>query len=182
MSAPEPKPTDEQMAALLAAADRDAPPPDRAALDRLRDQSLAAFQTVAPQPASIPLRRRLMSTSSLRWASAVAAVLLVGIVLASWIGLVNRPDPTPDEKFVTSDSLVDDGRIGNVIDAQGVVSVKPVMHERWSPVRPRLVLKPGDWIRTDSRGANAVAVKLVERDQRHRRSAFHGRAGQAGRV
>ncbi len=102
-----------------------------------------------------------MAVSTLRWVAAAAAVLFVGIVLANWIGLVHRPDQAPDEKFVVSDKLIEDGRIGKVTDSQGVVSVKPVMHERWSPVQPRLVLRPGDWIRTDSRGANAVAVKLV---------------------
>jgi Flp pilus assembly protein TadD/predicted Zn-dependent protease len=161
MSAPDPRPTDEQIAALLAAADRDAPPPDRAILDRLRDQSLEAFQSATPGPATISPRKRIMVVSALRWVAAAAAVLFVGIVLANWIGLVHRPDPAPDEQFVVSDKLIEDGRIGKVTDSQGVVSVKPVMHERWSPVQPRLVLRPGDWIRTDSRGANAVAVKLV---------------------
>src|SRR5262249_32497620 len=66
-----------------------------------------------------------------------------------------------DEKFVVGDTLTEDGRIGKVTDAQGVVSIKPVLHERWSPVQPRLVLKPGDWLRTDARGANAVALQLI---------------------
>ena len=59
--------------------------------------------------------------------------------------------------------LADDGRVGKVVDAQGIVSVKPVLGERWTPVREQLVLKPGDWIRTDARGANAVALRLVNR-------------------
>jgi hypothetical protein len=138
MNAPEPKPTDEQIAALLAAADRDAAPPDRAFLDRLRKQSLEAFRAAAHQPASISSRKRIMTTASLRWVSAVAAVLFVGIVLANFIVRVMHPDLAPDEKFVASDSLVQDGRIGKVTDSQGVVSVKPVMQERWSPVQPRL--------------------------------------------
>ena len=59
--------------------------------------------------------------------------------------------------------LADDGRVGKVVDAQGIVSVKPVLGERWTPVREQLVLKPGDWIRTDARGANSVALRLANR-------------------
>jgi tetratricopeptide (TPR) repeat protein len=57
--------------------------------------------------------------------------------------------------------LGDDGRIGKLNDAQGVVLVKPVMRERWTPVDHPTVLMPGDWLRTDKRGANAVTVRLV---------------------
>src|SRR5262249_30973108 len=56
----------------------------------------------------------------------------------------------------------EDGRIGKVADVQGIVSVKPVMAERWTPVRSHLVLKPGDWVRTDARGANATSLKLAK--------------------
>jgi Flp pilus assembly protein TadD len=100
-----------------------------------------------------------------RWAAAAALLLVVGIGLARWIGPSKKPaeaKPPPDERFVAEDTLADDGRIGKVTDAQGVVSIKPVLHERWSPVQPRLVLKPGDWLRTDARGANAVALTLVK--------------------
>ena len=45
MNDPETHPTDEQLAALMAAADKDAPPPDQAFLATLRDKSLAAFET-----------------------------------------------------------------------------------------------------------------------------------------
>ena len=165
MNAPDPLPTDEQLAALLAAADRDAPPPDRAFLERLREQSQAAFEGTTPQSTPISPRKRIMIPSALRWVAAAAAVLVVGIVFAQWIVYLQKPEPentTPEDRFVVSDKLGDDGRIGKVTDAQGVVSVKPVLHERWSPVQPRLVLKPGDLVRTDARGANAVALKLVK--------------------
>src|SRR5439155_1694271 len=56
----------------------------------------------------------------------------------------------------------EDGRIGKVTDVQGIVTIKPVLHERWTPVREGLVLKPGDWVRTDARGANATALRLVK--------------------
>jgi len=72
-------------------------------------------------------------------------------------------DPPVDEDlFVVGDTLTEDGRVGKVTDAQGIVSVKPVMHRRWTPVAAYMLLKPGDWLRTDNRGANAVRFRLVK--------------------
>ena len=161
MNATEKPPDDDETKTLLSTLDRDAPPPDRAFLAALRERSTAAFQagTATTHP-----RKRTMNLSSLRWVAAVAALLVVSVVFANWIVRINRapaPEPTPEDKFALSDKLTDDGRIGKVTDAQGVVGVKPVLAERWSPAQPQLVLKPGDWLRTDSRGANAVALKLL---------------------
>ena len=77
---------------------------------------------------------------------AYALFIVLGIVVAAWIVQSQKPDKKKpdDEKFVVEEKLLDDGRIGKVTDAQGVVSIKPVLHERWSPVQSRLVLKPGD--------------------------------------
>jgi hypothetical protein len=165
MNTPEPEPTDEQLAALMAATEKDAPPPDRAFLDRLREQTQAAFEAATRQATPLSATspsKRTMFPFSFRWiAASAAALLLLGIGVAYWIA--NQParvDPAPEQTFVAEEKLTDDGRIGKVTDAQGVVSIKPVLHERWSPVQGRLVLKPGDWLRTDSRGANAVALKL----------------------
>jgi len=69
----------------------------------------------------------------------------------------------PEEKFVVHDTLTEDGRVGNVTDVQGVVAVKPVMHQRWTPVSTHILVEPGDWLRTDLRGANAADVRLVKR-------------------
>ena len=155
-----PEPDDKPVADLLAAADRDAPMPDRAFLDRLRDQSMAAFAAAA-KPHT--LRERIMLRASFRWVAAcAAAVLVLGVVIAKWVMSPEQPPQVKAPEFRIEPGLVDDGRIGNVTDAQGIVSVKPVLAERWSPVVPRLVLKPGDWLRTDSRGANAVAVRLLK--------------------
>ena len=71
-------------------------------------------------------------------------------------------EPIDAQKFVVADTLTEDGRIGTVTDVQGIVAIKPVLHERWTPVREGLVLKPGDWVRTDARGANATALRLVK--------------------
>jgi len=76
--------------------------------------------------------------------------------------VVAYDEPVGAEKFVVADTLTEDGRIGKVTDVQGIVTVKPVLHQRWTPVRNNLVLKPGDWIRTDARGANATALRLVK--------------------
>ncbi|HEY1188972.1 MAG TPA: hypothetical protein VGE74_15060, partial [Gemmata sp.] len=164
MNDPEPRLTDEQLAALMAATEKDAPPVDRAFLDQLRERSLATFEAAPPSPAPIPAHSpRERTMTPLRWLAATAAALLVlGLVTAYWIATTQKPDPQPDNKFRIEDQLTDDGRIGKVTDAQGVVAVKPVLAERWSPVQSNLVLKPGDWVRTDARGANAVALKFSQ--------------------
>jgi len=73
--------------------------------------------------------------------------------------------PLPEDLFVVGDTLTEDGRVGKVTDVQGIVSVKPVMHSRFTPVDGRILLEPGDWLRTDRRGANAVALRLVKQTE-----------------
>jgi tetratricopeptide (TPR) repeat protein/outer membrane lipoprotein-sorting protein len=68
--------------------------------------------------------------------------------------------PIDDDKFVVAKSLTEDGRIGKISDAQGVVTIRPVLARRWTPICRQLLMKPGDWVRTDIRGANAVLVSL----------------------
>lgn len=75
--------------------------------------------------------------------------------------LIARDVPFDESLFVVAESLTEDGRIGKVLDAQGIVSLKPVMNRRWTPVVRPVVLKPGDWLRTDVRGANAVRASLT---------------------
>ncbi|MCE9564870.1 MAG: hypothetical protein K8U57_22780 [Planctomycetes bacterium] len=163
MNSPDTGPTDEQLAMLLGTTNKDAPVPDPAVLARLRDQSLEAFQN-ATQSTPSSLWKRIMLPSSFRWiAASTAALVLLGIGIAHWV-ISSRVQiaPPDDEQFVLADVLSEDGRIGKVTDAQGIVSVMPVLHDRWTPVQPRLVLKPGDWVQTDSRGANAVSLKLLK--------------------
>ncbi len=74
--------------------------------------------------------------------------------------LVAFNPPVDESKFVVAKSLTDDGRIGKVTDAQGVVTVRPVLARRWTPVCRETQLRPGDWLRTDIRGANAVKARL----------------------
>ncbi|MGH9174500.1 MAG: VIT domain-containing protein, partial [Vicinamibacterales bacterium] len=69
--------------------------------------------------------------------------------------------PVDDEKFHVAEHLSEDGRIGKIADTQGIVTLRPAVARRWTPVARQMLIKPGDWLRTDVRGANAVAVTLT---------------------
>ena len=86
--------------------------------------------------------------------NAAAQVVAALVVLA-------QGRPVPEEKFAVKPTLAEDGRVGKVVDVQGVVSVKPVAYSRWTPVRPNVLLMPGDWVRADVRGANAATLRLL---------------------
>lgn len=81
------------------------------------------------------------------------------LVLAE-MRLIAMNDAIADEKFVVAKSLTEDGRIGKVSDAQGIAVIRPMLARRWTPLGPGLLLKPGDWLRTELRGANALKVTL----------------------
>ena len=74
--------------------------------------------------------------------------------------LVAINPPVDESKFVVAKTLTEDGRIGAVADAQGVVVLRPMLAARWTPICREALLKTGDWLRTDLRGANAVRVRL----------------------
>ena len=76
--------------------------------------------------------------------------------------VVATNEPVDENLFVVGDTLTEDGRIGRVTDLQGIVSVQPATHRRWTPVDSKIPIKPGDWLRTDLRGANAASVRLVK--------------------
>ncbi|MBN2291417.1 MAG: hypothetical protein JXM70_03270, partial [Pirellulales bacterium] len=120
-------------------------PPDTEFLARLREISTEVFvQQTQPTPKP-PKRRKKMIVLAMRALTTSAAVVAVAF------GIMWSSKP----------SLTDDGRIGKVTDRQGIVSVRPLNTDRWSPVVDRLVLQPGDWLRTDARGANAVKIHLL---------------------
>ena len=73
--------------------------------------------------------------------------------------LVAINPPVDESKFVVAKSLTDDGRIGKIVDAQGLVVLRPALAQRWTPIGPGMPVKPGDWLRTDLRGANAVKAR-----------------------
>jgi tetratricopeptide (TPR) repeat protein len=69
--------------------------------------------------------------------------------------------PVDEQLFQIADTLTVDGRIGKLLDLQGLVAVRPPGHSRWTPAAPGLILKPGDLLRCDLRGANAATLQLV---------------------
>ena len=66
-----------------------------------------------------------------------------------------------EDLFMVGKSLSKDGRIGQITHTQGLVQIRPQTYSRWTPVSGPVILKPGDWIRTDARGANAVTIQLT---------------------
>lgn len=100
------------------------------------------------------------ATGSLHAVKAVADRGAGPQVIASLLVLA-QGQPAPPEKFAVSDTLSEDGRVGKVVDVQGIVSVRPVNYGRWTPVRPNVLLMPGDWVRADVRGANAATLRLL---------------------
>jgi len=74
--------------------------------------------------------------------------------------LIARNQAIDDQQFVVAKSLTEDGRIGKVTQSQGIVVLRPMLARRWTPVCGETLLRPGDWLRTELRGANAVRVTL----------------------
>jgi hypothetical protein len=74
--------------------------------------------------------------------------------------LVAMNAPIDETKFIVAKSLTEDGRIGKISDAQGVVVLRPMLAQRWTPICREMLLKPGDWLRTDIRGANAAKIRF----------------------
>ncbi|MFL5340111.1 MAG: VIT domain-containing protein [Gemmataceae bacterium] len=85
-----------------------------------------------------------------------------GAIIESLVILAFNAD-LPEDKFLVLNTLSEDGRVGKVTDTQGIVTAKPLAQERWTPVGTNFVAMPGDWLRTDVRGANAAMVKLISR-------------------
>jgi len=75
--------------------------------------------------------------------------------------LIARNVPADDDKFTVATTLTQDGRIGKISASQGIVSLRPMLAKRWTPVGTDVLLRTGDWIRTELRGANAVRVRLT---------------------
>ncbi|MGD0897041.1 MAG: VIT domain-containing protein [Thermoguttaceae bacterium] len=78
------------------------------------------------------------------------------------VNVVGVDAPVAEDLFVVGDTLTEDGRVGKVTDAEGITAVRPAMGERWTPLVAGTLVMPGDWLRTDPRGANAVAARLVK--------------------
>lgn len=74
--------------------------------------------------------------------------------------LMKRNVDFDESLFVVGESLSEDGRIGKITETQGMVLLRPQTHRRWTPVSGAMIVQPGDWVRTDVRGANAASVIL----------------------
>jgi tetratricopeptide (TPR) repeat protein len=71
-------------------------------------------------------------------------------------------EPLNEELFVVGKHLTNDGRLGKVVDWQGMITWRAPLQQRWTPVTGPVLLRAGDWLRTDVRGANAVAITTVD--------------------
>ena len=97
---------------------------------------------------------------------------LLGMTLREWgaktkgppiaeVSLMARNVPVDEDKFRVPVQLAESDRVGKVSDSQGLVSIRPIGSQRWTPVAGPILLQVGDWVRTDVRGANAATIKLV---------------------
>ena len=86
--------------------------------------------------------------------------------------------PAPEDLFVVGDTLTEDGRIGKVTDVQGIVGLKPVMAERWTPVTAHLILKAGRLDSHRSARGERRGFTACQADRSDTRSRFVGRIGQ----
>ena len=77
------------------------------------------------------------------------------------INVVAVGQPVDDSLFIVADRLIENGRVGEITDVVGTVAVKPLTSRRFTPVATHTLLWPGDWLRTDARGANAARVPLT---------------------
>ena len=81
------------------------------------------------------------------------------------VNVLKIDEPVAEELFVVGDTLTEDGRVGKVTDAQGLCTLKPLVGERWTPISDGTLVMPGDWLRTDPRGANALVARIVKDTQ-----------------
>ncbi|MCC6783679.1 MAG: hypothetical protein IT457_12625 [Planctomycetes bacterium] len=82
---------------------------------------------------------------------AVAAVVLAVATLVLFAAFQRTLPRSP---------ILDDGRIGTVLDRHGLAFVQPNGRSRWTPLATRAPLLAGDSVRTDGRGANAIEIEL----------------------
>ncbi|TWT55398.1 Vault protein inter-alpha-trypsin [Thalassoglobus neptunius] len=96
---------------------------------------------------------------------------LKGLVLREWgsssksmplgeLTLVQWNVPVDEKQFRVPVHLKEEDRIGTLTDFQGLVSLRPLGNQRWTPIIRNVVLRAGDWCRTDVRGANAVTLEM----------------------
>ncbi|MFT3879446.1 MAG: VIT and VWA domain-containing protein [Gemmatales bacterium] len=140
-------------------------------LPRQVDLSEEPVQITTPQPG---LEERLYhvgrASLQLRWLVDLATKQTIKFTLID-----QAKQPVQEEEFVLTainvpvakgtfqlkDTLTEDGRVGIVQDIQGIVAVRPVGKERWTPLAVGDLLKPGDLVRANPRGPNAARLRMA---------------------
>ena len=79
------------------------------------------------------------------------------LLFIALVSIISLASPVPQDPV----SLKADGRVGMVVDQQGMTTMRPVAGQRWTPISRGRVLMPGDQVRSNPRGANAVEIKLA---------------------
>ena len=82
-----------------------------------------------------PTTNRLLGIT----ARPIGPAAAIGPPLAE-LQLVAINAPVDETKFVVAKSLIDDGQIGKIRDAQGIVVVRPALSQRWTPVCHEMLL------------------------------------------
>lgn len=90
---------------------------------------------------------------------AVIVLLLTGAALLSRGHAQDAPPKKPGGAPGKT-ALSEDTSIGSIADREGAASLKPVMHDRWTVAQENMPLETGDWLKTGTRGANALYVRL----------------------
>ena len=140
-----------------------AQPKERA---KLGEVECLVYRAEAPGPQGVIFWEAYVDPDSLMLRSLQASCKRGGkLVSLAAVQIVAVDKNLNEDLFVVGDTLTEDGRVGKITDAQGIVSVKPVMASRWTPVSEGMLVMPGDWLRTDPRGANAIAARLVPQTQ-----------------
>ena len=167
-------PEEEQLAQLFAALEADAPPPDEQLRESLRARSAEAFvtQSCPTESSRVHIPRGRSPKFVFAWrtlaASAAAAVLAASFLFFFQFGPAKDAgvDKNVNEPLLVNRGvLTEDGRVGEITNAQGIVSVKSVASPRWTPVSEGMPVMPGDWLRADPRGDNVIVARLAPQTQ-----------------
>ena len=119
------------------------------------------YHWITPRPAGMVQVEAVATAGEAFLKSLETKVIEDDVERPIWrLTVVAANEPVDDDLFIVPETLTEDGRIGKALDVQGLVLVKPAMHRRWTPLQPQTLLKPGDWVRAEVRGAHAALLRL----------------------
>ena len=95
---------------------------------------------------------------TLRSCSPLLAIVVAVPLLLGGIATFALPQQAANE---TPLSLDDDRRVATVKDREGVALLRKLRSSRWVALNASSPLHAGDWIKTGSRGANALRFQLA---------------------